>query len=197
MDCYSRGNINAPIMLIGEAPGKDEIRHEVEDVNMPIPFAGVSGRLLHKILKWTDITEGDFILTNVIKTGIFDETGKTRPPREDELMGESPNTKGGRPSLLLEINKIQPKLIIMLGKTPLWTLFFYDKMGYEDIRMTSYVGKLQYLDVKPNKIPCLPLFHPAAILRDEDNSRGFKAATTKALLEHKDLISSVVGRIML
>jgi uracil-DNA glycosylase family 4 len=187
-------------MIIAEAPAKEELNNNVEGVPMPIPLCGKAGRLLHNMLKWADITEGDFILTNVIKSGLFDESGKVRGPNEEEIIGTS--SYSPRKELEKEISKVSPKLILLLGKTPLWTLFYHSKNAYEDTKIGIHVGKIMYYETmdytnKPVKIPAIPLYHPSAILRDEDLSRGFKEATTKALLNHKDLISTVLGRIML
>lgn len=207
--CYSRGNIQAKLMMIGEAPGRDEVGHKVDGISMPIPFCGPSGRLLHEIMRWLDIHEGEFILTNVIKSGVFDSKGYTRTPTEEEMLGTADTTTGGREELIEEIRKVDPGFIILLGKVPLWTLSYYHKFSFDNLRITELNGKIHILElhvpvikegkaeIANRKIPMLPIYHPAAMLRDRNDKRGYKQQVCKALLKHREMISDVLGRIMI
>lgn len=59
------GKCNAKVMLIAEAPGKDE------DETGP-PFVGAAGRFLDHVLEGTGLDRADFFITN---------TAKCRPPK--------------------------------------------------------------------------------------------------------------------
>lgn len=206
--CYSRGNINAAIMVIGQSPTLEEVMHSVEKENgdsvlMPIPLCGQAGRLLHSMLSYTGLIEGDFILTNSVKFATLKNKNYVRPPSEKELLDS-------RHDVLTEIVKVNPKLIITLGKEPLWSLLFSDKTELEEFQISKYNGELQTLELNPLDYldypiqkqdikvtyKILPLFHPAAILRDTDGSRGYKKLVTEALLKNRELFESLVNRII-
>ena len=96
---FGIGDPNAELMLIGEAPGKEE------DLNGE-PFVGRAGKLLDKILSAIDKNRNDGVfITNVLKC---------RPPNNrDPLASEVDKCE---PYLLKQIEIIKPKLIVALGK---------------------------------------------------------------------------------
>lgn len=184
-------------------PGKEEANYHVKGVDwkgnkydeaMPIPFCGGAGRVLHRMLNWADIREGEFILTNVCKNMLLDGN-KVRTPTEAELV-ES------RPQLILEICKIDPNLIITLGLGPIWSLCYFEKESREELRMGKLNGthhklELSWFDNKIHTYTVLPLYHPSAVQRDETGERGYKEAVTKVMIDNKEMIGECIGRIML
>src|SRR5687767_9072724 len=64
------GKYSARLMIIGEAPGKEE------DLT-GIPFVGASGRFLNKMLEGTGLNRDDFFITNTVKC----RPPKNRTPR--------------------------------------------------------------------------------------------------------------------
>ena len=95
------GNPQADIMLIGEAPGRDEDR-------LGQPFVGRAGRLLDEILAEVPLCRKNLFITNVISC---------RPPRND--IRSVPNSLIVCPPLWLEpaIEMINPKVIVAMGAT--------------------------------------------------------------------------------
>ena len=96
---FGVGDPNANLLLVGEAPGRDEdIKGE--------PFVGKSGRMLDKILRAIDRSrEKDVFICNVLKC---------RPPENrDPLATEVEQCE---PHLLNQIRLIKPKLIVSLGR---------------------------------------------------------------------------------
>jgi len=147
---FGRGNPNAKIMFIGEAPGKDE---DLEGK----PFVGKSGKLLTKALKIVGIDENKIFITNIVKC---------RPPnnRQPEINEISICSK-----ILLnkELDIIKPKIICTLGAIP--TKFFLNKiLNEKDIKMTKINGQLFEYN-KDTKI--IPIFHPAYILRNKNKAQ--------------------------
>jgi uracil-DNA glycosylase family 4 len=140
---HTTGNLNADLMFIGEAPGKDEDEKGE-------PFVGRAGQLLNKIIEAIGMTRSDVAIGNI---------NRCRPPgnRAPTL----PEAHTCRPFLLREIAVIRPKVIVVLGNTALHNLLD-TKVGITKVR-----GKFQdYFGVK-----VMPTFHPAYLLRDPNKKR--------------------------
>lgn len=136
---FGDGNPDARIMIIGEAPGRNEDEGGK-------PFIGRAGKVLDEGLRQAGIDRADTFITNVVKC---------RPPQNRKPTTlESTTCK----NLLLfnQIKIIQPSIIITLGATPYEALF-----GKGDA-ISSYRGKLNQIF----GINVLPTFHPAYILRN-------------------------------
>ena len=171
---------------------------------MPIPLCGPAGIVGHKMLIWADIIEGDFILTNIVKSGTFTKEGRYRPPTEDEILEE-------RDTVIKEIAKVNPKLILTFGKEALWSLCYHDKAAIDEMTLGPKHGIMHKLTIDINKYlelnlegqnlsrtySIIPLYHPSAILRDETGERGFKERVTQTMLANKEYISNILGRLML
>src|SRR3954464_12148976 len=101
---YGIGNPNADLMFIGEAPGRDEdLQGE--------PFVGRAGQLLTDIIKAMKLTRDDVYIANVIKC----RPPENRSPEADEL-------EECRPFIRRQIEIIQPKVIVTLGRFALQSL---------------------------------------------------------------------------
>ncbi|MEN6437929.1 MAG: uracil-DNA glycosylase [Syntrophobacter sp.] len=100
-----RGALDAgAIVLIGEAPGRDEEK-------CLYPFVGAAGKNLDKLLKEAGILRDDVFITNVVKYRPFSPTGKNRNPSTAER-GHA------LPFLLEELEILAPKLAVCLGLCP-------------------------------------------------------------------------------
>jgi len=99
------GKPAAKVMIIGEAPGKQEDQ-------TGRPFVGNAGRYLEHVLEGTPFVREDFFITNVVKC----RPPKNRPPKTDEI--------GTCTSLYLtrQIKLLNPKLILLLGSVAVKTL---------------------------------------------------------------------------
>lgn len=164
----STGPTDAAIMIVGEAPGEEEVRQG-------IPFVGPSGRLLDSILHSVGLLRTTCFVTNVCRV---------RPPENDisEWMSENkkppdpswekegdrwlhPHVANGLRQLKAEIALVRPRLIIALGGTPLWAL-------------TGNSGILKWrgsrLSPPHLEATVFPTLHPAAVLRQMDLLPVFK-----------------------
>jgi len=92
------GKASARVMLIGEAPGReeDETGH---------PFVGAAGRFLDQVLEGTGIDRGDLFITNIVKC----RPPNNRPPRVGEVETCTSSY------LFEQIELIDPALIVLLG----------------------------------------------------------------------------------
>lgn len=134
-----RGNLKAPIMVIGEAPGQNEDE-------TGLPFVGKAGQLLEKILDSVKLdTEKDVYICNI---------NKCRPP--NNRVPTSDEMEACKPYLMEQIRLVDPKILLLTGATAVKGVIG-DKRGITQIR-----GKWMEWDGRL----CMPLFHPSYLLRN-------------------------------
>ena len=143
-----KGNLNAGIMFIGEAPGRNEDEQG-------LPFVGAAGKNLDALLGKVGLTMDDVYIANILKC---------RPPENRNPLPEE--IKKHTPWLIEQIKQIKPKVICSLGNYS--TKFFFsdgdvDKMD-EMPGITQVHGKVKIIEFHGLKIKLIPLFHPAAII---------------------------------
>jgi len=138
------GNLNADIMLIGEAPGKSE---DLEGR----PFVGAAGKFLETLLAEIGLARKDVFIGNVVKC---------RPPRNREPRPMEIQTC--TPYLERQIRTIQPKFIVTLGKYS--TQHIFSKAGLPFNSITQARGKFYKTSILGLEMMIFPTFHPAASL---------------------------------
>jgi len=143
------GDLNCPIMMIGEAPGKDEVLQQR-------PFVGLAGGKLKVFIEYINKTRNDFYVTNAIKYRLYKVNEKTkrlsnRPAKVNEI-------NENRPYLLKEIEIIKPKVVITLGNVPLKSIF-----GKNTISIGQYHGQA----INRNGYILFPLYHPASLIYNQ------------------------------
>ncbi|MFH1425419.1 MAG: uracil-DNA glycosylase [archaeon] len=143
-----KGNPNADILFVGEAPGKNEDEQG-------IPFVGAAGKNLDKLLEKVDLSLDDVYIANILKC----RPPENRDPSEEEI-------KSHTPWLLKQIEEIKPKVVCSLGNYA--TKFFLAEANIELMKkqpgITSVHGKIKNITINNQKIKLIPLFHPAAII---------------------------------
>lgn len=151
--CFADGNPAARVMLVGEAPGRDE------DIQGK-PFVGRSGQLLDRMLTAIGLSrqaagrDSAVFITNVI----FWRPPGNRTPTEAE-------TQMCLPFLLRTIELQKPDFIVCLGATPAHRL-----TGRND-GILKLRGKWMTANVSGRNIPLLPTLHPAYLLRQPAQKR--------------------------
>lgn len=95
---FGVGNPTAPIVFVGEAPGRDE------DVQ-GIPFVGRAGQLLDQMLAEVGLDRRHVYICNVLKC---------RPP--DNRDPEPHEVETCRPYLLTQLSLIAPRILVCLGR---------------------------------------------------------------------------------
>jgi len=138
---FGAGNDAAGIMIVGEAPGKDEDEQG-------LPFVGRSGHLLDKLLKKAGMSRNHVFIANMLKC---------RPPGNRDP--ESGELVACLPYLEQQIQVIKPAAIITLGR------FSGCRLSLQFTTMGSLARRtdLTYLDA--GDIPLLAAYHPSYILR--------------------------------
>lgn len=135
---FGVGNPNADLLLIGEAPGEQEDKQGE-------PFVGRAGQLLNKILEAIGFTRDDVYIANILKH---------RPPNNRDPLPEE--RERSLPVLMKQIELINPKLILCLGRISAQTL-----LGSNDA-MKDMRGKFHPW----HGYELTVTYHPAALLRN-------------------------------
>lgn len=140
---FGVGNPNAELMIIGEAPGENEDKQGE-------PFVGAAGKLLDKILEAIDFDRSDIYIANILKH---------RPPNNRDPKPEE-RTRS-LPYLLRQIELINPKLILCVGRVSGTTLLAKDD-SLKNMRRKFHEFHGRELMVT---------YHPAALLRNSQWKR--------------------------
>src|SRR5262245_36914623 len=139
--CFYRGAARSALMLIGEAPGRDE---DLEGK----PFVGRAGQLLDKMLAAIGLTEADVHITNIV---YWRPPGNRTPtPQEAQVC---------RPFLERQVELVAPKVIALLGGAAAKHLLEVTD-GIMRIR-----GKERPILVGTHSAKAMATLHPAYLLR--------------------------------
>jgi DNA polymerase len=145
--CFYRGAPGARLMLIGEAPGRDE------DIQGK-PFVGRAGQLLDKMLAAIGLSEADVHITNVV---YWRPPGNRTPtPQEAQAC---------RPFLERQVELVAPDLVLLLGGAAA-----KEVLGVTDGIMRVR-GKWRELTLGGRKVRALATLHPAYLLRTPSAKR--------------------------
>jgi uracil-DNA glycosylase family 4 len=145
---FGKGNLDAPIFFIGEAPGAKEDEQG-------IPFVGAAGKQLDRLLSSIGLSLEEVYIANILKY----RPPNNRPPKNDEI-------KAHTPFLVEQIEVINPKVIVPLGNfATKFVLAKFDCEGMSAIDgITKLHGKEVPLMIQKSTFKVFPLFHPAAML---------------------------------
>lgn len=159
---FGEGNFKAEIMIIGEAPGREE------DLQGR-PFVGKSGQLLDKILAACGFTREEHVfISNIVKC---------RPP--DNRVPTSQEANICKPWLLNQMELINPKIIILLGATAL------KYMAGPEHRITRERGTW----INCYDRLAMPVYHPAALLRDPSLKQDTWEDYKKIVIKYRELVN--------
>lgn len=139
--CFYRGAPKTRLMLIGEAPGRDE---DIEGK----PFVGRAGQLLDKMLAAIGLSEADVHITNIV---YWRPPGNRTPTPQEAI--------ACRPFLERQIELVTPQIIVALGGVAAKEVFGAAE-GIMRLR-----GKWRDFFIGDTKIAALATLHPAYLLR--------------------------------
>lgn len=142
---FEDGNRQAKIMLVGEAPGRDE------DMQGK-PFVGRAGQLLDKMLSAIELDRNDVYIANILPW---------RPP--GNRTPTSAEMELCKPFIVRQIELVQPELLVFLGGSSAKNL----------LETTDGILKLRgkWRTYSAAQIPALPTLHPAYLLRQPAQKR--------------------------
>ena len=133
-----RGDHQAALMLIAEAPGEQEDLHK-------IPFVGRSGEILDSLLRDCGLKREDIYITNIVKC----HPPGNRDPKEEEK-------EACFPYLKYETFLLKPRIIVCLGRVAA------QRIISPDFKITKQHGTWIYR----KNCALTATYHPSAILRD-------------------------------
>jgi len=141
------GNINSPIMLVGEAPG-------IEEDKTGLTFMGDAGSLLKKML----------IAINIKKENIYSTYAVNFRPPEDRKP-TSVEIKRYSQFLQKHISIIKPKIIILMGSSAMESLTGLNS------KITIERGKWKEVIIKNTSYNVIITFNPSYLLRVPENKK--------------------------
>jgi len=133
------GNVDADIVFIGEAPGKNEDEQG-------LPFVGAAGKFLNEMLDSVSLQRSDVYITNIVKY---------RPPNNRDPLPQE--KKAFWPFLVRQLDVIAPRVLVTLGR---------HSMEYflPGLRISQIHGEPKRIQFGERKVVIVPLYHPAAAL---------------------------------
>ncbi|MFO7967992.1 MAG: type-4 uracil-DNA glycosylase [Archaeoglobaceae archaeon] len=135
------GNPHSEVFFVGEAPGKEE------DLQGR-PFVGAAGKLLTQMIETVlNLRRKDVYIANILKCRPPDN----RDPQPEEVEACSPY-------LVRQINAINPKVLVCMGKYA--ANFVFDMYGIDFPGISRVKGQLKEV----NGMKIIAIYHPAAIL---------------------------------
>ncbi len=138
---FGDGNPDAEIYFLGEAPGFYEDREGK-------PFVGLAGKFLNTLIEQIGLKRADVYISNVVR---FRPPGN-RDPEPDEISAFCGYVDE-------EIKIIGPKIIVTLGRFSMGKFL-------PDVKISQVHGKKYVVDFLGKKQIVLPMYHPAAALRN-------------------------------
>ncbi|MEM8659103.1 MAG: uracil-DNA glycosylase, partial [Pseudomonadota bacterium] len=141
---FADGLAGARVMIVGEAPGRDE------DMQGK-PFVGLSGQLLDRMFAAIDLSRASedprqaLYITNTLPW----RPPQNRDPSSDELAMMMP-------FLHRHIALAAPEILVTMGNAATKSL----------LKTSTGITRLRGQWHELNGVPLLPMFHPAALLRD-------------------------------
>lgn len=144
------GNPDTRLLLVGEAPGRDEVK-------LSRPFVGMAGKNLDEFLELLDIPREDIYITNAIKyrlSKVNPQTGRVanRPATKQEI-------DKNREYIIKEVEIIDPQYIVTLGNVPLKSV-----TGDHGMNIGAVHGEVKTIEVSGQEYRLFPLYHPASVI---------------------------------
>jgi len=139
------GDVDAEVMFIGEAPGRQE------DLR-GLPFVGAAGKLLDELLRKIGLSREKVYITNVVKC---------RPPGNRDPAPEEVVTCT-RLYLCRQVEVVRPRFLVMLGRHS--AAYVLSRVGIEVGGITRVHGKVYEISPFGFPVVAIPMFHPAAAL---------------------------------
>ncbi|MFW6018842.1 MAG: uracil-DNA glycosylase [Halapricum sp.] len=150
------GPAEADLLFVGEAPGAQEDQQGE-------PFVGRSGSVLDDALRGAGLSRADVRITNCVRC----RPPENRDPTSEEL-------ESCRGYLETEIDRVDPEVIVTLGKVP------SEHLLGRSVAVTSEAGELFDATIAGQTRRVLVSVHPAATLYDRSQGSTFEATIERA-----------------
>lgn len=148
---FGEGDVEAGILFVGEAPGKNEAQQGR-------PFVGAAGKVLDRLLASIGLRRQDVYITNLVKDRPPENRGPT--PQEMKLYA---------PILLKQIDLIRPRLIVPLGRLAMAFILQQYELPQAADKISELHGKPLPARSAYGLVTIVPLYHPAVALYNRDS----------------------------
>ncbi|MDF2989477.1 MAG: uracil-DNA glycosylase, family 4 [Eubacterium sp.] len=170
---FGDGCITSPLVIVGEAPGKDEVAQGK-------PFVGSAGKNLQEFMNTIGLTRDAVYITNTIKyrLGRINEKTKrliNRPATKNDIINN-------QPWLHKEIILLCPKIIVTLGNVPLKAV-----TNDYNASIGEMHGILHTCRISEAEYKLFPLYHPASIIYN----RALKEVYNQDMLRLKEIFAAL------
>jgi len=155
------GDPDTEVMFVGEGPGYWEDQKG-------LPFVGRAGQLLDELLKSIGLSREEVFIANVVKH---------RPPDNRDPLPEE--IKACNSFLDQQIKIIKPRIIVTLGR-------FSMQKFFPNEFISGMHGQARFVDFDDQRIIVIPMYHPAAALRNGT----IKEAAEKDFLKIKEFLDN-------
>ncbi|MDR0840228.1 MAG: uracil-DNA glycosylase [Christensenellaceae bacterium] len=146
---FGEGPLPAPLMLIGEAPGREEAASGR-------PFVGKAGKTLNELLQKAGIGREHVFVTNAVKYRPMQPQGNAnRTPGAKEICG-------GLTLFSEELLAVRPRIVATLGNAPLRAIFAL--LGEAPATIGALHGQALPFELAGLKSTLCPLYHPASVI---------------------------------
>ena len=147
---FADGNPDAPVMFIGEAPGRDE------DIQ-GLPFVGAAGQLLDRMLMAIGRDRSSVYISNILN---WRPPGNRTPTLHEAMTC--------LPFIRRHVQLVQPKVVVLLGGTSAKYLL---DTNTGIMRLRGKWTELMLDEFGEQTVPALPTLHPAYLLRQPAHKR--------------------------
>lgn len=174
------GSPDSPVMLVGEAPGKDEVLQGR-------PFVGKAGKMLTAFLEGAGLNREDLFISNTMKYRLSKEGARSgtlvnRPARREEILFSSEY-------LRREAEIIHPKAVVTLGNVPLKAVTYVSAAAGCRCSHKNAAGGCSFSDLPDigtvhgmpienafgiEGISLFPLYHPASVIYNRALESAYK-----------------------
>lgn len=151
------GNHFARVMLIGEAPGRNEAA-------TGRPFVGAAGKILDELLESAGIKRGDVYITNIVK----DRPPFNRDPLPEEIAVYAP-------FLDRQIDIIRPEVIVTLGRYAMGYILERFGLAAQLAPISKMHGSVIEASLPYGPVHVVPLYHPAVAVYNASTKDTLKA----------------------
>jgi uracil-DNA glycosylase family 4 len=159
------GNLDSPLVLVGEAPGRKEDEQGK-------PFVGSAGKLLDSMLEGAGLERSKLFITNIVKC---------RPPKNRRPLSKEVRACSTHLETLLRT--ISPRVIAPMGNSSVG--HFLRMFGLENAKIGDIHGSVFSVEASWGEVILFPLYHPAAVLYNRALEQELRDdfASLKGLLE--------------
>ncbi len=162
-----RGPRPSPVMILGEAPGREEDR-------TGLGFQGAAGRVFEDILAFLGLRREEIWLANAVRCRPSIDGKRNRAPRPDEIAA-------CRPWFLRDVAEVAPKAIVTLGR-----------VAFESATGQTWDANRRVEPVRISETTeVLGLYHPAYLIY----RRNLKSAYREDLMRLRERLDALNIRL--